>query len=242
MRDAEHEKRLADGEYSKQSQYFENNAKLRETLEARRMRSERSFSNARSDYAKAAQEAEPMLRHLYAESSPTSATAIDEETIRRVVQNELRDYVRYRKFDQELTAVERKLQKEFSSDIRAAIGKELKNYTHKSEYERLVDQVKNLNVHGHGRHISVPSDISRDVDQRITAQAREVENIKSELTTRTNQQSQQISLLKDRINSLQMEPSFESQQAQTTSGTNADDIVKVDSFPRVSNNSDRIGP
>jgi hypothetical protein len=239
MREAEQEKKFADGEYHKKSQYFESNPKLRETLESRRMRSERNLNNARSDYTKAAREAEPMLRQLCAESPPTSATAVDEETIRRVVQNELRDYVRYRKMDQELATVERKLQKEFSSDVRTMVSKELKNYTHRSEYDRLVDQVRNLNVQG--RHTSVSSDTPREVDQRIIAQAREVENIKSELTTRTNQQSQEIASLKDRIDGLQMEPSFQSRRGQTIPATNAEDIAKVCHLYHVSNSSDTIG-
>lgn len=239
MREAEHEKRLAEEEYRRQSQYFENNMKLRETLETRRTRSERNLSNARSDYTKAAREAEPMLQQLCDERSPTSATVIDEETIRRVVRAELRDYVAYREMEQELKALGRRLQKEIPSDIRTTISKDLKNYTHRSEYERLMDQVKNMNVQG--RQMSVPSDTSRDVDQRIIAQAREVENIKSELTTRTNHQSQQISLLKDRIDSLQMESSSQSLRAQAAPRTSANDIVKVNSFYPVSNSSDRIG-
>src|SRR5277367_4900848 len=69
MRDAEQEKRLADGEYQKQSQHFDSNHKLRVALETRKSKCDRLFQTARLDYTKAAQQAEPILRRI-AEPAP----------------------------------------------------------------------------------------------------------------------------------------------------------------------------
>ena len=227
MKEAEQEKRLADGEYQKQSQYFENNSKLRAAVEARRSKSERTLSIARSDYAKAAREAEPLLRQLSPESP---SEMIDEETIRRIVQAELKEFVMFRDLDKEMDKLygdlERKLQKKTPSEVRAVVNQELKNYTHKSEFDRLTDQVKGMNVRT--RQMSVSSDTSRDIDQRIGAQARDMESIRTELAARIAQQGKEIISLRERINNLQKDAALQqSQRIQMAPGTKSDDIVKV---------------
>src|SRR5437016_4026864 len=137
MKEAEQEKRLADGEYHKQSQYFENNSKLREAVEARRSRSERTLSTARSDYVKTAREAEPLLRRL---SSEIPSGISDEETIRKIIQAELKGFVMFRDLDKEMDKLygdlERKLQKKTPAEVRALVNQELKNFPHKSDFDR----------------------------------------------------------------------------------------------------------
>ena len=227
MKEAEQEKRLADGEYHKQSQYFDNNSKLREAVETRRSKSERTLSSVRSDYAKAAREAEPLLRRL---SSESPSGTIDEETIRRIIQVELKEFVMFRDLDKEIDKLhddlERKLQKKTPAEVRAVVNQELKNYTHTSDFDRLADQVKGMNVRT--RQMSVSSETSRDVEQRIVTQARDMESLRAELTARTSQQGKEISSLRERIKTLQKDtPLKQPQRIQKTPGTKSDDIVKV---------------
>lgn len=228
MREAEYEKKVADGEYLKQSQYFDNNSKLREVVESRRTRTERILLTTRTEYAKAAQEAEPMLRRL--SSDYPSGTSIDEDTIRKIVRAELKDFVMFqdldKEIDKEVTSLERKIQKRISADVRSMISQELKHYTQLADFEKLTEKVTEMSARG--RQMSVSSDTSRDVEQRIVAQTREVENIKSELATRTNQQAKEISILKDRINSTQRDATAQqSRRTQMPPGTKSEDIVKV---------------
>jgi hypothetical protein len=226
MKEAEQEKRHADGEYHKQSQYFDNNSKLREAVESRRSRSERTLSTSRSDYAKAAREAEPLLRKLSHESP--SAT-VDEETIRKIIQVELKEFVMFRDLDKEVDKLYDGLERKFHktpAEIRAMVHQELKNYTHKSEFERLTDQIRGMNVRT--RQMSVSSDTSRDVDQRIVAQAQDMESIRTELTAKTAQQGKELILLKERINNLQKDAALQQpQRIQMASGTKSEDIAKV---------------
>ena len=227
MKDAEQEMRLADGEYRKQSQHFDNNSKLREAVEARRSRSERALSTAQSDYTKAAREAEPLLRRLSSES-PTAIT--DEETIRKIIKTELKEFVMFQDLDKEVDKLydrlERKLQKKTPAEVRGVVNQELKNYIHQSEFDRLADQVRGMNVRT--RQLSVSSDTSRDVDQRIVAQARDMETIRTELAARTAQQGKEIISLKERINNLQKDGTLQqSQRIQMARGRKLDDIVKV---------------
>ena len=212
MRDAEFERSAAEGEYLKQSQYFVNNPKLRETVESRRSRTERALNSTRTEYAKAARDAEPLLRRLSGDNPSGAVT--DEETIRKIVRDELKGFVMFKDMDRETASLERKIQKRISGDMRAVANQELKGYTRATDFERLADQVKGMNVRNRQR--SVSSETSREVDHRIVGQAKEVENIKSELVTRTNQQAKEISILKDRIDSIQGDTTC----TDTTTNTN----------------------
>jgi hypothetical protein len=224
MKDAELERSLAEGEYLKQSQYFVNNPKLRETVESRRSRTERALNLTRTEYAKAARDAEPLLRRL-AGDNPSGAIT-DEETIRKIIRAELKDFVMFKDMDKETTNLERKIQKRISGDMRVVTNQELKGYTRLSDFEKLADQVRGMNVRSRQR--SVSSETSREVDHRIVGQAKEVENIKSELVTRTNQQAKEISILKDQINSMQGDTTaLQSRGIQMAPGTKSEDIVKV---------------
>jgi len=204
MKDAEHEVRSADGDYYRQQQYFEANPKLREQLELRKSKTERNFSTARTDYTKAAREAEPLLRRLNTENIPPRESApsrVDEESVRKVVQQEMRiterTFVRFRDLETELDMVRGKLARELvkQDDLKVM----LKKYALWHEHEKLVEQVRELSLRGRQR--SVSSDNSRDLDQRLV-QNREFDQVRAEFKTKTDQLGTEVAMLKGLFNNM----------------------------------------
>jgi len=228
MRDAEQEKRLADGEYQKQSQYFESNHKLREALETRRSKCDRAFETAWSDYTKAAQIAEPILRRI-AEPAPPINDAVIEDVARKVTKRQLNDFPTFREMGDAMEKLERKTSKPPLADIRTEVRREMRDYTHSSDFKRLSDQVRDLSLRG--RQPSLSSDTPRDMDPRLGAQARDVENLKQEFSSRQQEQGREIASLNERLNTLntQQREIMEQQnrQAQMAPVTRSEDIVKV---------------
>jgi len=229
MRDAEQEKRLADGEYQRQSQHFDNNHKLREALETRKNKCDRIFQTARSDYGKAAQQAEPILRRMAEPAPPPINTTFIEEAVRKVMKRELEKFPTFREMDDSLGNLERKIAKQTGIDIRAEVKRELRDYTHSSDFRGLSEQVRDLKLRG--RQMSVSSDTSRDKDYRIDAQAREVENVRHELSSRQQEQGKEIARLNDRLNTLHTQQKDilvqQNRRVQMPPGTRSEDIVKV---------------
>jgi hypothetical protein len=232
MRDAEYEVRIADGDYSRQQQHFEANPRLRETLESRKSKTERNFTTARAEYTKAAKDAEPLLRRLNMETvNPPKdlSPRLDEETIRKVVQHEIRStertYVRFRDLEVELETVKAKLAREFARQDE--VRQLLKKYTWRSDHEKLAEQVRGLSVRG--RQTSVSSDTSRDLDQRLV-QNREFDQVRAEFRGRTDQISNELTMLKGLFNSMQKDPP--GRRTQLDRNMNSGDIIKVSSPPK----------
>src|SRR5208282_6345988 len=133
MRDAEQEKRLADGEYQKQSQHFDNNHKLREALETRKTKCDRIFETARSDYTKAAQQAEPILRRIAEPAPPPINNTLIEDAVRKAMKRELKSFPTFGDMKEDLGNLERKIAKQTVIDIRTEVNRELRSYTHSSD-------------------------------------------------------------------------------------------------------------
>ena len=200
---------------------------MKETLESQRSKAENRLKVLRSDYVKAAREVEPILLRLNSEPpSPKENNGLNEEAARRLVQNEVKNMERghYRELDNEVGSTGRKIRQDLAHDIKLAVNKELKSYVPWAEHERLVGEIRNTNPRA--RQSSVSSDTAREYDQRIVAHAREIETLRSELTTRTNRQTQELSSLKDRVNSIQREPSLQ-RRIQMSSPPKSNDILKV---------------
>jgi hypothetical protein len=200
---------------------------MKETLETQRSKAENRLKVLRSDYVKAAREVEPILLRLNSEPpSPKENIGLNEEATRRLVQNEVKNMERghYRELDNEMGSTGRKIRQDLAHDIKVAVNKEMKSYVPRAEHERLVGEVRNTNLRA--RQSSVSSDTTRDYDQRIVAQAREIETLRSELTTRTNRQTQELSSLKDRVNSIQSGPSLQ-RRIQVSPPPKSNDILKV---------------
>jgi hypothetical protein len=229
IRDAEQDLKHIEGNFQKQAQYFDSNPRMKESLESQRSRAENRLKALRSDYVTAAREVEPILVRLNSEPpSPKENIGLNEEATRRIVETKVKDleHILFRGLDSEIDNAGRKIRQDLSHDlardIRTAVNKELKSYVPRTEHERLVGEIRNPR----GRQSSVSSDTARDYDQRIVAHARELETLKAELTTRTNRQSQELSSLKDRVNSIQKEPSLQ-RRIQTSPPAKSDDILKV---------------
>ena len=228
MRDAEQEKRLAEVEYQKQYQHFDSNHKLREALETRKNKCERVFQAARSDYNKAAQKAEPILRRI-TEPVPTPVNkTLIEDSVRKVVERELETFPTYREMKEDLGKLERKM-KQCLIDVETEVDRQLRDYTRSSDFSRLSDQVKDLTLRG--RQMSVSSDNSRDMDHKLGAQAREVENLRQEWSSQQQKQRKEIASLNDRLNTINRQhkeivaqPTGRTQMAP---GTRSEDVAKV---------------
>ena len=221
MKEAEHDKRLVDIEFTKQSQNFESNPKLREVLEARRSKSERVLNTTRSEYAKAARETEPLLRRLSNENQ-------SEALARKIVKAELDDFVMFRDLDREmevqLNNLERKLLKRIPAEARIVVN-EMKGFALQSDFDKLEEQVKGMGAKR--RPASESSDDSRGFDH-IVAQGREVANLQKDLVSRTTQLDSEIISLKEKVNNMQKDKTLElSRRMQMTPVTKSDDVVKV---------------
>jgi hypothetical protein len=229
MRDAEQEKRLTDGEYQKQSQHFDNNLKLREALETRKNKSDRIFQTARSDYNKAALQAEPILRRMTESPPPPISNTIIDEAVRKAMRRELEKFPSFREMHGALGDLEDKIVKRTGNDIRAEVKRELRDYTHSSEFRGLSEQVRDLTLRG--RQTSVSSDTSRDKDYRTGAHPREVENARQELSSRQQDQGREIASLNDRLNTLHTQQKEimvqQNRRIQMPTGARSEDIVKV---------------
>jgi hypothetical protein len=229
MRDAEQEKRLTDGEYQKQSQHFDNNLKLREALETRKNKCDRIFQTARSDYNKAAQQAEPILRRMTESPPPPISNTIIEETVRKVMRRELEKFPSFREMHDALGDLEGKIVKKTGNDVWTEVKRELRDYTHSSEFRGLSEQVRDLTMRG--PQMSVSSDTPGDKDYRGGAPAREVENVRQELSSRQQEQGREIASLNDRLNTLHTKQREimvqQNRRIQMPTGTRSEDIVKV---------------
>jgi len=227
MRDAEEEKKAAEADYQKFAQYFEINPRTKEAVEMRRSKVERTLMQARSEYGKAAREAEPLLRELA--SPPPVVPAVDEEMIRQLVEREIRErkLVTLRIFDEELDKWERKLENLWMKDIRRGT----EGFALRSEQDRLWMQVNNLG--SRQRQNSVPSDGSRDVDQRILSHSREMDHIRAEIAAKARQHREDIASLEKSVSALQAQTNDKSSSSvQMGPGATLGDLLKV--YPTLS--------
>ena len=216
-----------ENEYQRQYQYFENNLKVRDAIEARRARVERSLAVARAEYARAAGEAEPLLQRIDQMDKNVSPIA-DEEVIQQIIRNELRDYVKFRFLGEQLDSFQRKMYGQISDEARNVVIREMKDYTHVSQHERLVDQVRGLS--SRTRQSTAPPvapDSSQEVDSKFAAQAKELENVKGELTNLSNLQSLQMSELKDQLQNIQEDLLRLLKRIEMPPETKSDDYTKV---------------
>jgi hypothetical protein len=227
LKDAEHEARNAEGDYARQTQYFDVNPKLKETIEYRKNKSERNYSTVRADYARAAKEAEPLLRRLNMETMPPKDTSrLDEEMIKKTVQQELRAteraFVRFRDLEIELETVNKKLFREFArmDDVKSM----LKRYAFRNDHENLAELVRGLSAHA--RQASVSSDTSRDLDQRL-AQNREFDQLTAEFRAKQDQLSNELTILRGLFNSLQRGLNSQPSRRLSLGNGKSNDVVKV---------------
>lgn len=232
MRDAEQEKKSAEGDYQRQSQYFENNVKLKEAMESRRIRTERNFMVARSDYTKAAREAEPLLRELTSGAPENQSPAVKEDMVLDVVEKEIRDrkLVNFRMLDSELDKSERKMDAKWSQDLRTAITRETKNFALRTDHDRLAEQIRALNVRG--RQGSAASESPREVDHRIVAHSRELDQIRLELASTQQQYTSDMSALAKQLQTLAGQfGNQHSPRVRMNSGAKPEDLIKVSHCP-----------
>ena len=199
MRDAEQEKRLADADYQKFSQFFETNPKTKEALEARRNKVERNFKDAEKEYVQAAREVEPLLRGL-TPTGPRSASSVSEEQVQIWVEREIRkeNFVRLPVLDAELHNLDSKLVRGWKSELR----REVHGCALQSDHDRLQRQVDALSART--RQLSGSDDGARDTDQRIASNARELQKIRSELEARQRQYERDMAGLEQRLSTLQV--------------------------------------
>jgi len=230
MKDAEHEKDSIEADYRKESQNFESQPKWREALESKRNKKRGEYAKALSNYERAAREAEPLLRQLTVPQQPPTPAGptLDEDEVRRMIRAELRqqkEFVRFQDIDNEMKMVERKLRRDLDSDVRKTMSGELRNYTEKREVVRLAEQIREIS--SRARQSSVSSDTSREMDQRILAQAREIESLKADLAKLANQHTLELVSLKDKVVVLQKEKSRSQPKRIQMPGASGHDIVKV---------------
>lgn len=226
MRDAEHEARNAEGDYARQAQYFDINPKLKETLDYRKSKSERNYSTVRADYAKAAKDAEPLLRRLNMEPvPPKDPPRVGEEMIKKAIQQELkttdRAFARFRDVEIEVDKVNKRFSREFArmDDVRSM----LKRYAFRNDQDSLAEQVRALNAHA--RQTSVSSDASRDLDQRLS-QNREIDQLRAEFLGKQDQLSNDLNILRGLFNGMQRDKLQSSRRISLGNGR-SDDVVKV---------------
>jgi DNA primase large subunit len=207
MREAEIEKKVADGEYQKQFQYFESNVKIREALEMRKQKVDRTLNAIRGDYSRAARDAEPILRLL---SAPGRAPAQEQEELTRaIVSQEIksRALVSFATLDNEMDRLASDAHKKWKQDIDTVAKKELVS---RAEHDRLVEQVSRQSSAG-------------EADPRLSVHAKEIVEIKSELAARTRQLEEYLSAVDNRLNALQKTVTVPTR----ISGAKAEDFVKV---------------
>lgn len=222
-KDAEQDLRHINGTIEKQRQHFDQNIRLKETLESQRSKCEYRLTSVRSEYVKAASETEPILRRLNSEP-PTSKenVGLSEEAARKLIQNEVknldRNFLNYRDLDTEMDKTYRKVRQDIEN-LNVTFDKEVKKYTPRTEHERLAAEVKHMNARS--RQPSVSSDTSRDYEHRIAALARDVEALKTEVTGRTKE----ISTMKDMLTKLK--ESNLQRSAQAAPAQKSSDLIKV---------------
>jgi len=224
MRDAENEKRAADGDYQKFSQYFEDQPKTKEALESRRTKVQKNLVQARAEYEKAAREAEPLLRGL---TSPPRVhpppPSVNDETIRQLVEREIKDrrLMTIYGFDDEIYKAQRKMEGKWTDDLR----RELKGYALRGEHERLSSQVSALSVRQ--RQQSVSSDGSRELDHIVASNKRDIEHVRAEFASKTTEYHQEVNALKTQLSALQLKVNRHSTQPQVNSEVKPQDLAKV---------------
>lgn len=212
-------------EYDKLKQHFASNPMLKESLETRKAKAEENARVAMLNYAKAASLAEPILRQW----ENASERAPDDESIRRIVKAEIKNlisrdnYVTFGDLKADLSDLDKRHQKEWSADIRAAVNKEIASYARKTEVEKLSEQVKEMRTR---ERTASGSETARDMDHRIIAHAKEIEQLKLEIAKGLDKQHQALLLVKQSV-----APKNESSQPPAKriqiSGAQSDNVVKV---------------
>jgi hypothetical protein len=201
MRDAEKERKTAEIDYQKFSQYFQANPKAKEALDARRTKVERNLSAARSDYVRAARGAETLLRDLKYASPAPSRPPLGDEIVRQMMEREIREHqlITQRDLNQDLHEVQ-KLQE---VKWRELIRKETRPFALRIDVDRLIGQVGGIDARQ--RQASVSSEGSRDVDHLVLSSKKEVEQVRSDFESRISGYEQEISELKQQLSALQLQ-------------------------------------
>jgi len=216
MKDAEIEKIQVENDWTKNSQHFDSNPKLKETYDIRRSKAERKYGAAKQDYIRAARDAEPLLRRI--EDLQGGDLWRDmRDQVNRMISTEMRErgLVTLRRLDDQIENAETRMIQE--TDRRRK--DDLRDFVRMNEFDRLSDQVKNMNFNSRNRQRSVSSDHgSREVDQRPQPK---IENLWKDL-------SKEVRDLNDRIGNLQKEIiSRPEGQISSTSSAQAEGIVRV---------------
>ena len=215
-RDSDVERQHVENDYKKQQQYFENNSSLRQALEARRSKAERNVGVAKSNFVKAAREAEPLLQQIQS-GSVRPDTPVDEGHIRSIVKSETRNLIGFRDLETEIGKVERKIDKAVRDDIR----KEVRNFTPKTDHDRLAQKLEKIELQQ--RQPSASADI-RDAGLL----GKEIEKVKIEIATRTAKQISELHELNQKISILQTEVmNLASKRIQPGNSSSPDDLAKV---------------
>ena len=216
MKDAEIEKNQVENDWSKNSQYFESNPKLKETYDIRRSKVEQKYGAAKQDYTRAARDAEPLLRRIE-DSQGGDMSRNMRDQVNRMISIEMRErgFVTLRRLDDQVEDAETRMIQE--SDRRRK--EDLRDFVCLSEFERLSDQVKNMNFSPRSRQMSVSSDHgSRELDQRLPPK---IENLWKDL-------NKEVRNLSDRVGNLQKEfVSQPQEQISSTSSAKVEDTVRV---------------
>ena len=215
-RDSDVERQHVENDYKKQQQYFENNSSLRQALEARRSKAERNVGVAKSNFVKAAREAEPLLNQIQSGSLRLD-TPVEEGHIRSIVKSETRNLIGFRDLETEIGKVERKIDKAVRDDIR----KEVRNFTPKTDHDRLAQKLEKIELQQ--RQPSASADI-RDAGLL----GKEIEKVKIEIATRTAKQISELHELNQKISILQTEVmNLASKRIQPGNSSSPDDLAKV---------------
>jgi hypothetical protein len=134
-----------------------------------------------------------------------------------------RAFVRFRDLEAELDMVIGKLARDFvkQDDLKVM----LKKYALWHEHEKLVEQVRELNLRGRQR--SVSSDNSRDLDQRLV-QNREFDQVRAEFKTKTEQLGTEVAMLKGLFNNMQKDFNEQSDRRTKQDGNaKPEELAKV---------------
>jgi len=202
-----------DNEYKKQEQFFENNSNLRQLLETRRSRAERNAGLAKSNYVKAAREAEPLLQQIRP-GSVRPETPVDEEGVRNMMKSELKSFVQFRDLDAEVENLRRKMQKDVEDDIRAR----LRFLSTKYDYDRLAERIQTLEI--------LPQKVN--VSGNPVSFGPEFEQFKTDMATRMAKHTLELSELGRRISVAEMElTGLSSNPTQPNKNISQEDFTQV---------------
>jgi hypothetical protein len=228
MKDAQTDRDTVERDYKMQSQHFAINGKLKEVMEDRKSRAEQYLKNLQDEFAKVAQEAEPLLAkiHKQTDTSTPISTAINEDDtkrlikselraymsedeMRKAIKSELREYVRFRSLDTELD----NLKKDQDISNLRVLKKELKDFTRYDEHRRLSDQVQELQQ----RRRRSASVSEPELGPQLQAHSKEIENLKRETSERFDVQNMSLDEIKKGVIAIETDEAVLNEQLQKLS-------------------------